>query len=187
MGLYRWINIHLPADISAASQAQIHFTLTTLWQLWGQKQEVPGVPEADAAAGQSAPDRSVWTPQATSPKLCCCSGCRHKRSDQQQDWRADCNVFLFGVRLFVLAVSCGHIWWAEDLCHPAGHQLVQRPLQASTVVQREATLSVRWLETWRLRNGSGSICSLTVYLVLTAGLDKLITVNCVPPPHNQLM
>lgn len=32
-----------------------------------------------------------------------------------------------------------------------------------------------------------SICTLTVCLALTAGLCKLITVNCVPPLHNQLI
>lgn len=35
------------------------FTSPLLWQDRGQEQEVPGVQEADAAAGQSAPDRSV--------------------------------------------------------------------------------------------------------------------------------
>lgn len=34
---------------------------------------------------------------------------------------------------------------------------------------------------------SVSICTLTVCLAATAGLYKLITVNCVPPLHNQLM
>lgn len=36
-----------------------YFCSSNLWQAWGQEQEVPGAQEADAAAGQSAPDRSV--------------------------------------------------------------------------------------------------------------------------------
>lgn len=61
MGFQRAINTYVSVDTSAASQAHIDFTLTLFWQLGGQKQEVPGVPETDAAAIQSAPDRSVWT------------------------------------------------------------------------------------------------------------------------------
>lgn len=35
------------------------FCSPTWWQVWGQEQKIPGVQEADAAAGKSAPDRSV--------------------------------------------------------------------------------------------------------------------------------
>lgn len=77
------------------------------------------------------------------------------------------------------------------MCLPAGHQLVQRPLQASIVVQSTGTLPVRGLGTLLLRKGLAPApapsASLPVYLARTAGLDKLITVNCVPPLHNQLM
>ena len=61
------------------------------------------------------------------------------------------------------------------------------PLLSRVELQRRR-LSVRWTEALLLCNScSISICTLTVCLAPTAGLYKLITVNCVPPLHNQLM
>ncbi len=63
----------------------------------------------------------------------------------------------------------------------------------SIVVQRGGTEAVSPCQSggWRLccyvTPRSISICTLTVCLAPTAGLYKLITVNCVPPLHNQLM
>lgn len=43
------------------------------------------------------------------------------------------------------------------------------------------------MEVFLLCNASLHLHVYTVCLALTAGLYKLITVNCVPPLHNQLM